>query len=141
MQRREDRDEEGDPQRRPDPVDDPAQVVAAELVGAEDVPALEPGRQRQPGHGIGVLEVDLVVSVGRDLLREDRDQGEEDEDHEADDCEPVPEEAHPRVRPLAPRLELDPGLVRELLVEPWAARRAARRPPSPGWRQSTAPSR
>ena len=115
-QRREDRDEEGDPQRRADPVDDPAQVVATELVGAEDVPALEPRRQRQPGHGIGVLEVDLVVAVGRDLLREDRDQGEEEQDHEADDREAVPKEAHPRVRPLAPRLELDAGLVCELLV-------------------------
>ena len=34
---REERDEDGDPQRGADPVDDPAQVVAAELVRAEQV--------------------------------------------------------------------------------------------------------
>ena len=42
---REKRDEDRDPERRPDAVDDPAQVVAAELIGAEDVPALERRRR------------------------------------------------------------------------------------------------
>ena len=40
-ERGEDGDHDGDPERRPDAEHDPAQVVAAELVGAEQVPALE----------------------------------------------------------------------------------------------------
>ena len=39
--RREEGDEERDPERRPEPEDDAAQVVATELVGAEEVPVLE----------------------------------------------------------------------------------------------------
>ena len=64
--RREDRDEERDPERGADAVDDPAQVVTAELVGAEDVPALERRRLREAGDGSGLFEVDLVVAVRGD---------------------------------------------------------------------------
>ena len=114
--RREERDEDRDPERRADAVDDPAQVVAPELVGAEDVPALERRRLREAGRRIDVLEVDLVEAVRRDLLREDRDEREQDQDDEADDGGLVAEEAHARVRPLAARLELDARLVCELRV-------------------------
>ena len=116
MARREERDEDRDPERRADPVDDPAQVVAPELIRPEVVMAGERRRVREPGDRIDVFEVDLVEAVRRQLLREDRDEREQDQDHEADDGGLVPEEAYPRVRPLAARLELDARLVCELCV-------------------------
>ena len=120
--RRDDRDEERDPERGPEPEDDAAQIVAPELVGPEQVPTLE----RRALHD--VLEVELVVRVRSDLLREDRDESGEDQEHEARDREPMPEEAHTGVRPLAAGLDLEAALVAELEVrwsETFAGRRAA----------------
>ena len=105
---RDGRDEERDPERRLKPVNDPAQVVAAELVGSEEMPPVE----RRPHDD--VLEVELVVAVRRDLVREYGDERHEDQDDQARDRQLVAEEADPRVRPLAPRLELEAGLVGEL---------------------------
>ena len=140
--RRENRDEQCDPERRPDPVDDSAQVVAAELIGAEDVPAFERRWRGETGRRIDVVEVDLVEFVGRDLLREDRDEREEDQDDESDDSHLVAEEAHARVRPLTTRFDLDAGLVREVGVRyERAARSRARRCRPRLASPTTAPSR
>ena len=92
------------------PEDDPAQVVAAELVGAEEMPPF--GRRGLDD----VLEVELVEAVRRDLFRKDRHHRREDQHHQARDRELVTEEADPRVRPLAPRLDLEARLVGELDV-------------------------
>ena len=57
-------DEERHPERRPEAVDDPAEVVTTEQVGPEDVP-----RRRALGR---CVEVELVVSVRRHPVGEDR---------------------------------------------------------------------
>ena len=107
-ERREDRDHHGHPQRGPDPEHDPAQVVAPELVGAEQVPALERRLLNRR------LEVDLVIAVGRELRREDADERDQEQDDQAHDRQPVAQEAHTHVGPLTPRFQVDAGLGREL---------------------------
>ena len=60
-ERREQRDDDRDAERRLDAVDDAAEVVAAELVGAEDVPVVQ---RRRPVQAVDeVVERDLVLAV------------------------------------------------------------------------------
>ena len=107
---REQRDDERHPERRPQAVDDPAERVAAEEVGAEEVVALRRRRERD------AEEVRLVEGVRREEVGEDRDDAEEEQDDQAAHRQPVAEEAPQRVAPLAARLQLEAGVVGELEV-------------------------
>jgi len=95
------------PERRAQREDDAAQIVAAELIGAEEV---LPFRCRPYQD---VLEVELVERVGREARRKHGEDGRNKEHDQADNRQPVPEEAPPGVRPLAARLDLQARLVAE----------------------------
>ena len=104
--RRDDGDEDADLHRGADPVDDAAELVAADLVGAE---------KWCPDH-VGACRM-LLRSIwsnvyGAMKLREDPRAEDDDQADQPAHREPVPEEAHARIRPLAPDLELEAGLDR-----------------------------
>ena len=91
------------------PEDGTTQVVTPELVGTEEVPAVERRALND------VLEVEIVVRVRREKAGNMATINENEED-QARHGELMPEEAHTGVRPLASGLQLDAALVAERQV-------------------------
>ena len=105
--RGEDRDDERHPEGCPNAVDDATEIVAPELVGSEPVVPFSGGRR------VRVREIELVVRVRSELLREDPDEREAEQRDEAHHRQAMAQEPPPCVGPLAARLDLDARLVRE----------------------------
>ena len=73
-----------------------------------------------------VVQVDLRVAVRSDDACEGAGEEDRRHDDQACDCKAVAEEALPRIRPLAARLDLEP-----VLVQPFRGGCAVRRTEQP----------